>query len=159
MLAQTYRKHRFLTGIVLTLAVGLQSCAGWGPDYEAPTVTVNSFRSLPSGGPLPNFEIGLHIVNPNREPLALEGVSYTIRLGGQDIIKGVSNQLPVIEGYGEGDVMLSASANLLAGIRLVSDMLERPSGTLPYEFEAKLDPGGFRPAIRVRESGELNLAR
>jgi len=157
--AYDYRTRRVTTAIILLLVAALQSCAGWAPDYEAPTVTVNSFRSLPSGGPMPNFEIGLHIVNPNRDALELKGVSYTIRLGGEDIIKGVSNQLPVIEGYGEGDVVLSASANLLAGIRLVSDMLERPGGALPYEFEAKLDPGGFRPAIRVRESGELNLAR
>jgi len=137
----------------------LPACAGFGTGFEAPTVTVNSFRSQPSGGALPTFEIGLHIVNPNREPLALEGVAYTIRLAGEDIIKGVSNELPVIAGYGEGNVTLSASANLFAGMRLLSDMLQGPIQTLPYEFEAKLDLGGFRPAIRIRESGELTLGR
>jgi len=154
-------RHASIRACLLVFAAvsGLQSCAGFGSDYEAPTVTVNSFRSVPSGGALPDFEIGLHIVNPNRAPLELEGVSYTIRLGGEEIIKGVSNQLPVIDGYGEGDIVLTASANLFAGIRLVTDMLDRPAGTLPYELEAKLDPGGFRPTIRIRDSGELKLNR
>ena len=66
---------RLIIIVVLGLAGILQACAGLRPGYETPTVTINSFRALPSQGVLPNFEIGLHVVNPNREALKLRGVS------------------------------------------------------------------------------------
>jgi hypothetical protein len=53
--------------------------------------------------------------------------------------------------------MLTASANLFAGIRLITDLMRNDAGSLEYEFEAKLDTGGFWRAVRVRESGEISL--
>lgn len=134
----------------------LQGCAGLG-GYEKPTVTISSFRALPSSGALPNFEIGLHVINPNREALEIVGVSYSVSLDGHEIIKGVGNDLPTIEPYGEGTLTLTASANLLAGIRLVSDLMKKSTDSFDYSLDAKLDVGRFRPAIRVRDSGEIAL--
>jgi LEA14-like dessication related protein len=149
---------RFLRSLILIMsAVLLAACAGMGPGYETPTVTVSSFRALPSDGALPSFEIGLRVINPNREALELQGVAYTVSLEGHEIIKGVANELPIVDGYGEGEFMLTASANLFAGIRLITDLMRSDGDSLEYEFEAKLDTGGFRPAIRVRESGEISL--
>lgn len=42
----------------------------------------------------PRFEIVLHITNPNRDPLELEGISYTIHLEGNKVMSGVANDLP-----------------------------------------------------------------
>ncbi len=137
----------------------LTACAGMRPGYETPTVTVKSFRALPSDGVVPNFEIGLHVINPNSDTLPLRGVAYTISLGGYELIKGVGNELPVIEGYGEGDIVLTASASMLSAIRLINDLMNQPSEKIPYEIAAKLDIGAFRPAIRVREDGELSLGK
>jgi LEA14-like dessication related protein len=107
---------------------------------------------------LPEFEIDLHIVNPNREALKLAGVSYTVSLEGHELIKGVGNDLPVIEGYGEGDITLNASADLFAGVGLIRELMASQKDTLSYSFEAKLDPGALRPSIRVRDTGEVSLA-
>ena len=69
-----------LTLAIATLAILMAGCAGLRPGWETPTVTVKSFRAIPSQGMLPEFEIDLHIVNPNREALKLAGVSYTVSL-------------------------------------------------------------------------------
>ena len=143
--------------ILFALLVVLAGCSGLRPGYETPTVTVSSFRALPGEGALPAFEIGLRVINPNREALELAGVSYTISLAGHDVIKGVGNELPVIEGYGEGEFKLTASANLFAGVRLVTDLMRSDRDSFDYEFEAKLDPGGLRPSIRVKDSGQISL--
>lgn len=143
--------------LILGLSLALQACAGWRPDYETPTVTVSSFRALPSQGALPNFEIGLRVINPNREPLKLRGVSYTVDLGGHELIKGVGNELPVIEAYGEGDFTLTATPNLLAGIGLVTDLMRLSTDSISYKLQAKLDVGTMRPAIRVTDSGQISL--
>jgi LEA14-like dessication related protein len=144
--------HRLVSVSLLLLA----GCAAFGPPWETPTVTVHSFRALPSGGALPEFEIGLEVVNPNRAALELAGVAYTISLDGREIIKGVGNDLPVIDGYGTGRVTLTASANLLAGVQLFTDLLRSPREAFEYRLEAKLDPGGLRPAIRISETGRIS---
>ena len=137
----------------------LSGCAGMGSGYETPTVAVQSFKSVPSadGSGLPTFEIGLHVINPNLEPLELAGLSYTISLGGQDLIKGVGNELPVIEGYGEGSFTVTAGFNLVAGIRLFRSLMEADTDRIDYAFEAKLDPGAFRRKIRVTDGGTISL--
>ena len=145
---------------LLILGAWLPGCAGMGSGYETPTVSVQSFRPVASdtGGGLPTFEIRLHVINPNLERLELAGVSYTISLDGYDLIKGVSNEVPVIEGYGEGSFVLSASVNVLAGIRLFRSLIQKESDTFDYSFEAKLDPGAYRRKIRVYDSGSVSLA-
>ena len=146
-----------LTIAIVTAAVLLAGCAGLTPGWETPTVTVKSVRAIPSQGVLPEFEIDLHVVNPNREKLKLAGVSYTVSLEGHELIKGVGNDLPVIEGYGEGDITLNASADLFAGVGLIRELMSTQKDTLSYEFEAKLDPGALRPSIRVKDTGKVSL--
>lgn len=145
------------TILLFTLLLFLAGCGAMRPGYETPTVSVSSFRSLPSEGGMPAFEIGLRVINPNREPLELVGAAYTISLEGRDLIKGVANELPVIDGYGEGEFKLKATANLLAGARFVTDLLRSEKDSFRYQLEAKLDVGGLRPAIRVRDAGEIAL--
>ena len=153
-----YSLLHFLRPFILGMStLILAGCVGMGPGYETPTVAVSSFKALPSEGALPSFAIGLRVINPNREALELQGVAYTVSLQGHEIIKGVANDLPVIDGYGEGEIELTAAANLFAGIRLITDLMRGDAGSLEFELEAKLDIGGFRPAIRVRESGEISL--
>ena len=142
----------------LLLFALLQACASLDPNYEQPTVTLSSFRALPSEGMVPSFEIGLRIINPNRDAINLEGIVYTVSLQGHELVKGVGKDFAPIEGYSEGTVTLTASANLLAGIRLVGDLMGGAMDeTLEYEFEAKLDVGGFYPRIKIRESGDFSM--
>lgn len=143
--------------LVAALTVLLGGCVGMGPGYDTPSVTLSSFKSLPSDSGLPAFEIGLRVINPNPEPLELRGVAYTISLDGHELIKGVGNELPIVDGYGEGEFKLTAAANLFGGIRLITDLMRNQRETFTYEFEAKLDIGAFRPAIRISESDEIAL--
>ena len=148
----------FLFTSALLLVILLPACATLDPDYEEPTVTLSSFRAIPSEGMVPAFEIGLRILNPNSQTLKLEGIVYTISLQGRELVKGVGKDFPPIEGYSEGNVTLTASANLLAGIRFIGDMMGSPGENLEYEFKAKLDMGGLFPSIRISETGNFNLS-
>lgn len=146
--------------LLLAAAVLLCGCAGIGPGYEVPTVSVQSFRPVASdnGTGLPSFEIGLHVINPNLDPLELVGISYTISLDGKDLIKGVGNDLPVIEGYGEGTFTLTAGFNVLAGIQLFRSLMNKDGDSFDYAFKAKLDPGAFKRKIRISDRGSISLS-
>lgn len=150
-----YMIKNIITTVFLATVLG--ACASISPDYEKPTVTLSSFRALPSEGMVPAFEIGLRIINPNSQALKLEGIVYTVSLEGHELVKGVGKDFPVIEGYSEGEVKLTASANLLAGIRFIGDMMHSQGESLEYEFKAKLDLGGIYPTIRISEKGDLNM--
>ncbi len=153
---EKYRRIAVLSTL-LAAATGVSGCAGMGSGYETPTVNVTTFRAIPSSGAVPSFEIGLRVINPNRTALELQGMSYTVRLDGYEVIKGVANQLPVIEAYGEGTFTVTASVSLLAGGRLLTELMSSPKDAFAYELEANLDPGGFARRIRIRDSGNVSL--
>jgi hypothetical protein len=142
---------------IIALLVTLTSCATLDPDYEEPTVTLSSFKALPSEGMIPAFEIGLRIINPNSQTLDLQGIVYTVSLDGYELVKGVGKDFAPIEGYSEGTVKLTAAANLLTGVRFLTDRMQSQGGPMEYGFKAKLDLGGFYPSIRVEEKGDINL--
>jgi LEA14-like dessication related protein len=147
----------FRSPFMLLVILGVSACVGMTPGFETPTVNVSSFRSVPSESGMPKFEIGLNVINPNDEALNLRGVAYTISVEGRELIKGVGNDLPVIEGYGQGDFTVTATASMFEGAMLLKDLISRPKDSLNYEFEAKLDVGAFVPAIRVSDRGEFSL--
>lgn len=141
----------------LTLLMLLSGCAGLRTDYEQPTVGLQSFRLLPSDTLVPRFEIGLHLINPNRDPLPLKGIHYSIRLEEHKVLTGVANDLPTIAPYGEEDVVIVASVDLLGGMKLLQTLLQETRSSLSYVFEAKLDVGRLAPVIRIKEEGDLSI--
>lgn len=147
----------FYALIVVSLIVILQACASLAPSFEKPVVSISSFRSIPSDSMNPQFEIGLHIVNPNNIDLNLQGVAYTVTIAGHTILTGASHDLPLIPAYGEGDVTLKASADLLGSLRLIASVLKNQHQQLDYQLDVKLDVGDFIPAIRVEKHGEISM--
>lgn len=145
--------------ILLAVFVALFGCAGLEPGYETPVVGVSSFRALPSEGKMvPQFEIGLHIVNPNRAPLKLEGIVYSVILNGHKVLTGATSDLPEIAAYSEGDVTLTATVDLLRSIQMLASLMEQTQDAFTYELDAKLDIGSLRPRIHVQEKGKFSLA-
>lgn len=149
----------FFTSLLLPIVFIFSSCAPLQPGFETPVVSISSFEALPSQGVVPQFEIGLHIVNPNRTALNLRGVVYTISLEGHKLVTGVTNELPVIEAYSEGDILLNASVDLFSSIGFFTDLIRNQNlEKISYQFSAKLDVGTFHPVIRVTKEGELSLS-
>ena len=50
-----------------------------------------------------------------------------------------------------------STANLVAGARFIADLMRSEKDSVRYELEAKLDVGGLRPTIRVKDAGEIAL--
>ena len=141
----------------MILAVLLSSCASLRPDFETPTVSLQSFAVAPGTTLAPRFEIGLRVVNPNDFALKLKGASYSVSLEGFEILTGVANDLPVIAAYGEGDFVIDAEADLLDSIRLFNSIATDPRDALDYELNAKLDIANFIVPIKINETGSISL--
>ncbi len=144
--------------LFILFLIFVSSCATIQPGYETPVVNITSFEAIPSQGMIPQFQINLHIINPNRTLLDLKGISYTIFLEDHKIMTGVSNKLPSIEAYGEGDVLLKASVDLFGSIKFFTDLMGNPKKDhISYRFNAKLDAGGLHPLIRASRKGLISF--
>lgn len=150
------RYLRFLT-LFAVAAVLLQGCASLTKDIDPPKISLDSFKSLPSDGGGPRFEIKLRVQNPNEQTLNISGISYGIELLGQEVISGVSNDVPVIEGYSEEVVSLEAGIQLLQMLRLLGNLGKAQTDALEYRFTAKIDFSGLIPTQRIEETGQINL--
>jgi LEA14-like dessication related protein len=135
----------------------LVSCASLAPEIDPPKISLVSFRSLPTEGGAPRFEIKLRVINPNMQPLDITGISYSVELLEKELISGVANDIPPIEGYGEGLVTLNAELQWLELLRLMASFGTTRSEPLVYRFSAKIDFNGFMPTQRLEESGEITL--
>lgn len=144
--------------LFILFSLFISGCATLQPGFDTPVVSITSFKAIPTQGLVPQFQIGLHIVNPNRSVLNLKGVSYTIILEGHKIMTGVSNQLPKIEAYGEGDVILIASIDIFSSLGFFSDLIRnQKKDKISYSLNAKLDAGSLYQLIRVTKEGTLSL--
>lgn len=151
--------HKFFGLLLVIWSFSLLGgCAGMmRSSLNPPDVSLQTFKVLPQQGVGPRFGIGLHIINPNREPLNFFGIYYTVDIEGYKVLSGVSNNLPTVEPYGEADIYLEAGVDLLSGIRLLSSLMNDPRDSFKYGFKAKLDPRGYLPDIIIQEEGEFNL--
>ncbi|GAA0696168.1 hypothetical protein GCM10009104_25160 [Marinobacterium maritimum] len=150
---------RFYTICLLMLGTLLSGCAGLQPGYEPPRLEVTGVRLDPSSrGAVPQFLIGLRVINPNRQSLQLDGISYNLYLQDQRVLSGVARDLPDVAGYGDQAIEVSATPALFGSIRLLTELMNSPQlKALDYRVEAKLDGGGLQWPVRVEEEGQLPL--
>ena len=135
----------------------VHGCATVMPDLDPPKVSVDSVESIDSASGAPRFKIRLRVANPNQQTLDIAGISYGIEILDEEVVSGVTNDVPVIEGYSEEVVTLEAGLQVFQLVRLVTKLGGSGSGALEYKFTAKIDFRGLVPTQRIEEKGELSL--
>jgi LEA14-like dessication related protein len=127
------------------------------PQLDPPKISVDSVESIPSASGAPRFKIQLRVINPNTQELDIAGISYGIEIMDQEVISGVTNDVPLIPGYAEQVVTLEAGLQLFQIVRLLTSLGKAQGDTLEYRFLAKIDFKGLVPTQRVEETGELTF--
>ncbi len=146
--------------LILTLVAAMVlagGCASMPEDFIRPTVSLVAVSPRDAEGLSPEFDVVLRIANPNRKRLAIEGLTYRIRLAGSEVIDGVASDVPVIAPYGEAEVTLRARANLLGGINFLAGLLANADRPIDFELVARIDVGAFYPVIHIERRGQVTL--
>ncbi len=149
------RRRLFVTLLLATFLPA--GCATLPQDFEEPTVALVAVKPRNVEGLSPEFDVVLRVTNPNRERLAIQGLTYRIRLAGSEVIDGIASELPAIAPYGEAEVTLRARANLLGGINFLAGLLANADRPIDFELVARIDVGAFYPVIQIERSGQLTL--
>lgn len=150
------RSFAFFYPLLLGVAL-LTGCAGLTTKMDPPSVSLESFTSLPSEEGGPRFEIKLRVQNPNEQSLDIAGISYSIELLDKEVMTGVTNEVPKIAGYSEEVVTVHASLKLFQMLRLLAGLGQAQPESLDYRFSAKIDFRGMVPTQRVEETGQISL--
>lgn len=146
--------------IIFTLSLLLGACGALAPGFERPQVNVTSFTLAPdSTGTAPRFNIGIQVINPNRQALPLQGMSYSVEIDGNRILAGATPDLPRVPAYGMADFVIAASPDMFGAARLLGDLFAGQRNTsIDYTFRARLDVGGMLPFINIEENGNFEFA-
>ena len=147
---------------ILALGFGLSllaACATLTSDFDPPTVSMQSFRLLQGDSSVPRFEIKLRVTNPNTQSLDIAGISYDIEVRDKKLLSGVTNDIPVIEGYSDAEVVLQADLQWLQLLRLVAGLAQEELKSLDYQFSAKIDFNGLMPTQRIKEQGTFDFTQ
>jgi LEA14-like dessication related protein len=129
------RLMRFsILALTMTLSVWVSACSLVTPKYNRPNVTVSSIQ-LRSGNLLQqNFAVKLNIQNPNDRDLPVRGVHAELNVGGDQIASGVSDRSIVIPAFGEAEVDVTVTANMLLALSKLTAKLNQQADSIDYDL-------------------------
>lgn len=147
---------RFLCLFVFVFCLG--GCATLTPRFENPAVEIISLKLLPGGALEQRFDVGLRVTNPNARALQLKGMSYSISINDFKLASGVTSNIPRIEGYASGDLVVPVTTSLVSSLRLAQSLMKSETRQINYRLEASLDTGLlWLPRLKIVEEGEVPL--
>lgn len=112
----------------------MSACSLVTPKYNRPNVTVSSIQ-LRSGNLLQqNFAVKLNIQNPNDRDLPVRGVHAELNVGGDQIASGVSDRSIVIPAFGEAEIDVTVTANMLLALSKLTGKLNQQAESIDYDL-------------------------
>jgi hypothetical protein len=152
---QTMQKWIAVTGAVL-MAV---SCASSPRALEPPEVYVSSLRLLPDRNGQREMGVTLVLRNPNENPVELDAIDFSIRLGSEGFLEGSVNEIGSVPALGDLRVRTTVSGEFVSSASRLIAFLQGPESALPYEAEGTiwLDTRPRRD-LRFEREGRVPLA-
>src|SRR5687768_2579623 len=127
------------------------------PKLQAPELSLVNVSMTSADIFNQQFNVRLHVQNPNDRDLPVNGIDYELFLEGDSFAEGVSNKQFVIPANGETEFDLPVRTNFVSSLgRLVSRLQGRKQVQYVLEGKVLTDIGMFNK-IPFRESGSVDL--
>ncbi|HEV2441741.1 MAG TPA: LEA type 2 family protein [Steroidobacteraceae bacterium] len=141
---------------LLFLAVALSGCALFVPKLQTPKLSIVDVEVLRANFMEQQLRVRMHVQNPNDRSLPVQGLSYTVYLGGQEFASGVSDASFVVPALGTADFNMDVTANAAGALFAV---LSRPRGQgIGYRMTGSVELSrGWLRSIPFQESGTFTL--
>ena len=139
----------------LVAALVLTACAT--PKLQAPELSLVNVSMTSADIFNQQFNVRLHVQNPNDRELPVKGFEYELFLEGDSFAEGTSNKQFTIPANGETEFDLPVRTNFVSSLgRLVSRLQGRKQVQYVLEGKVLTDVGMFNK-IPFRESGSVDL--
>lgn len=146
--------------LAIIAIIALQGCSWLRTELNDPEITLVGFsRAASDGLLLQRFALRLHITNPNDLQLDIKGMTFTFEVGGRELLHGISNDIPLIEPYGEAEFTVQGSARLLEALQLLRDTHRNGSDTMDYTLYTRIELAkGWPSTFNLKRTGSIDMA-
>ena len=141
---------------LLVLAVALSGCALVVPKLETPKLSIVDVEVRKANLLEQQLRVRMRVENPNDRSLPVQGLSYTVYLGGQEFATGVSAASFVVPALGTAEFNMNVSTNAAGALFTI---FSRPRGEgIDYRMEGRVHLShGWLRSIPFEQSGTFTL--
>jgi len=141
---------------LLLLACVLSGCALLVPKLETPRLNIVDIEVVKANFLQQRLRVRMRVENPNDRSLPIQGLSYTVFLGGQEFATGVSDASFVIPALGTAEFNMDVTANAAGALFAI---LSKPGGQgIDYHMKGRVELShGWLRSIPFEQSGTFML--
>jgi len=140
---------------VLLLAVALSGCALFVPKLQTPSLSIVDVEVLRANLMEQQLRVRMRVQNPNDRILPIQGLSYTVYLGGQEFATGVSDASFVVPALGTAEFNMDVTANAAGAL---FSILSQRGQAIDYHMKGRVElTHGWLRSIPFEESGTFTL--
>jgi len=137
-------------GLLSIILFGLLACSALTKRPEAPIVSLADIKFSKMGFLEQSFILTLRLKNPNNYSLPLRGLSYGLKLNGQDFAEGASASKVTIAPYGEETIDVDVATNFFS----IFKQLKGLAGEEPLKYSLSGKVGLVNKAFKLPFSRE-----
>lgn len=146
--------YRWLVTCILPV-LWLTGCATLPATTQAPNLSVVSIEPVEMTPLEQKYRLQVRLQNPNDHALEISGMSYTLEVNGQALLKGVSGDSVTVPRFGESIIELSGVSTLFGFVRQIQALQERGSQGMDYRLSGKLGLAGRFGSLPFSYEGTL----
>ncbi len=140
---------------LLLLAVTLSGCALFVPKLQTPNLSIVDIEVLRANLMEQQLRVRMRVGNPNDRVLPIQGLSYTVYLGGQEFATGVSDASFVVPALGTAEFNMDVTANAAGAL---FSILGQHGQAIDYRMKGRVELShGWLRSIPFEESGSFTL--
>lgn len=141
---------------LLLLAIALSGCALFVPKLQTPQLAIVDIQVIKANFMQQRLRVRMRVENPNDRILPIQGLSYTVYLGGQEFATGVSDASFVVPALGNAEFNMDVTANAAGALFAV---LSKPHGQgIDYRMQGRVELShGWLRSIPFEQSGSFIL--
>lgn len=141
---------------LLLFLVTLSGCAALVPKLQTPQLSIVDIEVRKANFLEQQLRVRMRVANPNDRSLPIQGLSYTVYLGGQEFATGVSDASFIVPALGTAEFNMDVTAN--AAGALLAILGKPPGQAIDYRMKGRVQLShGWLRSIPFEESGTFTL--
>jgi LEA14-like dessication related protein len=144
-----------LRQLILAATLALSGCAVLWPHWQTPTLAVVGIQIGHSDLLQQHLQVRMSVHNPNERELPVQGLSYTLEVGGEEVAHGESGASFLVPALGDAEFDMNVTANAAAALL---HLFAHNTVSVQYRIRGKVElSSGLLRSVPFDQQGALQL--